>query len=106
VLQVYCDEAEEAVLDHEALGNSTFISNHLAEPFCKVGAPDFCYLGPVFSLDEANEPHFPHAYKLELDEAQRVEVLLQLMQPLLLELLAALLGADHDKVVLLVCLIE
>ena len=76
MLQVYSDEAEESVLDHEALGDSTFIPDHLSKSFRQMSASDLSYLGPVLSFDEANEPHFPHAYELELDEAQRGEVLL------------------------------
>ena len=72
------DEVEEAVLDHEALGDSALVSDHLANAFGDVCTLDFGHIALVFLLDEYHEPHLPHADErfIYISEAMLLHVLL------------------------------
>ena len=97
------NEVEETVLYHKALGDPAFITNHFADTFGNVRASDFGYIAFIIVLDEADEPHLPHADEslVHIDKAVLAHVLFQFIQPLMLELLLTFLNADRDKIVLL-----
>ena len=100
--QMYGDEIEQSVLDHEALGHTTLVTKHFAESFGNLSASHFGDILFVVCFDEADEPHLPHADELfvDTDEAVEAQILLQFLQSLLLVLPLAFLGADCDQVVL------
>ena len=58
--QVNCDKIEEPIMDHEALGNATFIANQSTYTFGNQCASYFCEMILVLFFDKAYEPHIPH----------------------------------------------
>ena len=71
MLQMDGDKTEEVIVNHKTLSDATFIAKYMilafgqpTESFRYVVASDFAYLGLMFLLNEATEPHLPHVDEL------------------------------------------
>ena len=95
------DEAEESILDHETLSNTTFVTNYLSYAFSNRHASNFGYLLFVLSLNEANKPHFPHIDEFfNVNEVMNLHICFQFTQFFMFELFPTFLCTYNNHVVI------